>query len=364
MKPELEKHGLAAIKLLIVLMAMAILYFCVIYFLPVLLNVSGFLAVSLLPFILAVVIAILIDPVVDWLETKRRMPRGAAVALTLCLLLLFIVFALVLIISQLMEELSGLYVGLPAYSRDLLNYGLHLFEQAREFFSNNPLPLEAQSALQNNLQRGLTLLSEGVSASINLLFNLLTGLPGFVTIIIIAGLATFFISRDKTAISFLLFSLMPKKLIKPTSAVISDISRALVGFFRAQTILISITAISCIIGLNILGAKYAFTVGILVGLFDLLPILGPGAILVPWAIIEILIGELAFGVKVLVLYALLTGVRQLIEPKILASNIGLHPLATLMALYLGLRFFGVTGIILGPFLIIIVKSLLKSTVKK
>jgi len=238
--------------------------------------------------------------------------------------------------------------------------GLQWVDRLRNYITNNPLPEEAANALRSNLQVIVNGLADLITATTNFLFDLLTGLPGFFTIIIVSALATFFISRDKAHIMSFIYSLTPKRFIRPASIIIGEISTALIGFFRAQTILISITAVLTIIGLYILKVDIALTAGLIVGFFDLLPILGPGTILVPWAVFQLIAGNIKLGAGLFILYGVLVGVRQLIEPKIISQNIGLHPLATLLALYLGLKFIGIWGIIIGPFLVILIKAIIKS----
>ena len=122
---------------------------------------------------------------------------------------------------------------------------------------------------------------------------------------------------------------------------------------KAYSILISITAIITIVGLKILGISYIFTIGILVGILDILPILGPGTLFIPWIIWEIISGDTGFAVSLLVLYVIISVVRQFLEPKIIGDNIGLHPLATLISLYVGLQLGGIVGMIAGPVLLVI-----------
>ena len=360
MNPQLERYIMILVKLGITLLGLVTTFFAIQYVLPMIFSVSGFLAWGFLPFILALVIAILIDPLVDWLVGKKRVNRTTAVAFSLLLVLTVVSVAIIFMVSRLVIELAALYGNLPAYTQYFMNYGVETAEQIRIFLTNNPLPVEAQNVLKNNLQTGLDSLTALVAASTNYLFNLLTGLPGFVTIIIVSAIATFFVSRDKPLITGSIYRFTPKKYVKPLSNIISDISKALIGFFRAQIILISITTLQTIIGLYILGARYALTMGLIVGFVDIVPILGPGAVLVPWAVISILTGSYNFGIGLLILYAIVIGIRQLIEPKIIASSIGIHPLATLIALYLGLKFLGISGIIIGPFLLVLGKAVMKS----
>lgn len=360
MNSEFERYKMILVKIIIVLTALVTVYFLMDFFFPLLLNISSLIIWGFMPFILAIIITILIDPIVDYLDYKRGINRGVAVAGTLLVLFTVLILLVILFISRMVIELTSLYSSLPEYTQQFINYVLNMVEQLRIYFTNNPLPVEANDALKSNLQVVIKGLTDIVTAATNLILNLLKGLPLLVTVIIVSGVATFFFSRDKAVIAKFIYKIIPQKYVRPSSLVIGEISLAIVGFFRAQTILISITGLLTVIGLSILDVDYALSIGIIAGIFDLLPILGPGTVFVPWAITAIIIGKYGFGIALLILYGIIIAIRQLIEPKILSQNIGLHPLATLIALYVGLRFIGVWGIIIGPFLVILIKAILKS----
>lgn len=357
---DFERYKLIFIKILITLALLVTVYFAFSFFFPLMFNISSILIWGLLPFILALVITILIDPIVDYLNLKKGLNRGVAVAVTLLIFFSGIILLVILFVSRMVIELTGLYTSIPDYTQNFINYALNILEQVRNYFTNNPLPAEANDALKSNLQVIIVEITNIVSSITNFLLNLIKGLPLLLTVIIVSAVATFFFSRDKAIIAKFVYKLIPQKFVRPSSIVIGEISLAVVGFFRAQTILISITGLLTVLGLYILKIDYALTLGIIVGIFDLLPILGPGTVLVPWIIVAIIIGKYWLGASLLILYGVLIVTRQLIEPKILSQNIGLHPLATLISLYLGLRFIGVWGIIIGPFLVILIKAIYKS----
>lgn len=359
MNPDLERYTKLILKVAVVLILMLTLYFGATYFLPMAFNLGSFLLKGLLPFILAVVIAILIDPLVDLLEKRAKFSRGLAVVLALVLLFIILMLIMIFVISRLVIELSDLSQQVPNYTYAWYGYLLELIENIRNYLSSNPLPLEAQNALRNSMNTVINTTGGMIAFTINFLFGLLRGLPGFITILIVSALATFFISKDKKYLTQLFYQSIPQKFVKPASMLISHISLALVGFFRAETILISITASLTIAGLYLIGIDYALTIGIIVGILDLLPILGPGALFVPWALMAFISGKFSLGLALLIIYGIVTTIRQLIEPKILSQSIGLNPLATLLSLYLGLKFLGVAGIIIGPFLFIVMKGLIK-----
>lgn len=135
--------------------------------------------------------------------------------------------------------------------------------------------------------------------------------------------------------------------------VLGKLIKAFVGFVKAYSILISITFILTLVAMKILNVQYALTLALIIALADILPVLGPGAIYVPWIIWEFISHHLAMGIALLAAYVIISAVRQFLEPKIVGDNIGLHPLVTLMSLYVGLKLGGVVGMIMGPVCVVI-----------
>jgi len=191
------------------------------------------------------------------------------------------------------------------------------------------------------------------------LLNLLASLPGFFLVLIITIVATWLVSANFPGVKRFIASLFPQRWEKNTQAVSKDLGAAVVGFLRAESILISVTMLISISGLTLLGNKYAVTLGILSGLLDLMPIVGTGMLYVTWALVLILMGSVSEGVKILLLWVVIIVVRQSLEPRIMSRNIGLHPLATLISMYVGLRLLGGWGLIIGPTIVIIYEALRK-----
>ena len=110
-------------------------------------------------------------------------------------------------------------------------------------------------------------------------------------------------------------------------------------------------------GLTLLGVEYALIMAIVISVVDILPILGAGTVLIPWAIFALISSNTPLGVGLLVLYAVTLVARQFIEPKIVGSTLGIHPLATLASVYLGLKFLGFVGIFVGPMVALLLREL-------
>ena len=117
-----------------------------------------------------------------------------------------------------------------------------------------------------------------------------------------------------------------------------------------------LTFIEIFIGLSLLRVNYALLVALLVAIVDIFPILGTGTILIPWAVFALVSGNVGLGSGLLILYGVSLIVRQVLEPKIVGNSIGLHPLATLAAVYLGIKFTGFLGIFIGPIVALCIKG--------
>ena len=101
-----------------------------------------------------------------------------------------------------------------------------------------------------------------------------------------------------------------------------------------------------------------------IGFVDALPILGSGTVMIPWAIICAINGDLNLGISIIVLWIIMSIVRQFLEPKIVSGKIGIHPIFTLIAMYTGFRFIGIWGMIVGPIILIILKNIFSTLIDK
>ena len=129
-------------------------------------------------------------------------------------------------------------------------------------------------------------------------------------------------------------------------------------YLRALFIIFLMTAGVLALGFLLLGVKYAWLLAVFAAFIDALPLFGSGAVLLPYAAVAFLSGDLKLGAGLLVLWGAAALLRQLAEPRIMGKNLGLHPLANLAAVYVGYSFFGVTGVIFLPITVVILKNLL------
>jgi sporulation integral membrane protein YtvI len=319
------------------------------------------------PFIIAIVIAYMINPLVNTFETKVKMPRSLAVFVVLVIAFGVIAGLLTLLIAEIINGSNYLANNVPEHFEKLVTYLEQLFaaqiipfyNQLSNTFAN--LDPSQKETIQTNIEN---FASQVINQGKNVLEGILTSIPKAVawipnaaTVIIFALLATFFISKDWNKLTNKLNTILPKKARESSRTVFVDLKRALFGFIKAQATLISITTVIVLIGLLFLRVEYFITIALIIGLVDILPYLGTGLVFVPWIVYSFFTGDMAFTIGLLVLYIIVIVQRQIMEPKILSSSIGLDPLATLVSLFVGYKLFGFLGLIIGPVTLVVGKTL-------
>lgn len=330
-------------------------------------GLTGFLLVSyaliiyalplFLPFVLALLLAELVEPVVGRLTFRGKVPRSLAVAVVLLVVVGLMGFGLTAAIGRLVHEIQVLLAQLP----ELYRLGEAMVTRFADQVSayNATLPEGIQEVLISNMESLQRLLSEGLGP-VSSTLGYVTSLPMFLVNTLFFLIATFFISRDRRQIGQFLLRLFPSAWREQITQVRLTVWSSAMGFAKAMLLLISMTMTQAVVGLWIIGAPYPVLLGILIGVADILPLLGPGTILTPWAIYAMLTGNVWFGLQLLILYGILTSVRQMLEAKVVGEKMGIHPLAILISFYLGFRFFGAIGFVLGPLLAILLKAMIAS----
>ncbi|MEG9297114.1 sporulation integral membrane protein YtvI [Mangrovibacillus sp. Mu-81] len=324
------------------------------------------------PFVIAVGIALLINPLVNMLETRGKLPRVWAVVLSLFLIAGVFAGLITLLIAEIVSGANYLSEVLPQHVRTLVTFAedfivgqvIPFYHQIAGIFKN--LDAGQQSTILENIETAGSKVAQSAGDFLQNFFQrlpqLISWIPNAASVLIFAALATFFISKDWYTLSAKADRLVPGKAMTSGRTVFIDLKKALFGFIRAQFTLISITAIIVLIGLIILRVDYAITIALVSGLVDILPYLGTGAVFVPWIAYEFIAGDAGLGIGLSVLYLVVVVQRQIMEPKILSSSIGLDPLATLIALFVGFKLIGFLGLIVGPVVLVILSTLKRAGV--
>jgi sporulation integral membrane protein YtvI len=331
-------------------------------------KAAAFLVPLLYPFIIGFIIAYLINKPVDLLQYRARWPRWLAVTGVLTIVIFILLGIISVIIAQVVIEIGNLLDMLPVYISQLSDYIKNfishsvqsgLYNRFTNLYSN--LDESYRSKIQENVSLGMSkIAATGTNLTKSILTgirNFLSSIPNAATVMVISILSAFFLSKDYHKIGRKVRTLVPPDYFRKGMGVAGDLQKALFGFIKAQLTLITITAVIVVIGLLIIGVPYAVSIGLLTGLVDLMPYLGTGAVFVPWIAYGFFTGDFPLVIGLSILYAVVIIQRQIMEPKIVATNVGLDPLLTLVALFAGLKLFGFLGLIIGPVLLVVINAL-------
>lgn len=330
--------------------------------------------IYLYPFIIAIVCAIILHPFVSILENKLKFPRSIATLAVLTIFLCIGTFFIAAIVSELIQGTTFLATKIPTHFQDFVVL-------CKELFYKNVLPLydklaalvhsldtSQQQAINQNLEKLINQFTASGTMMIKMFLlkipETLSFLPSSLTVITVTLFATFLVTKDWHQLQKVKDTNLPFLNTVIVKDVYKHIKSSLLGLLRAQIILIFLTATSIYIGLIILDINYALTIAILAALLDLLPYIGTGVIFVPWIGYSFLMGNYSLTIQLSILYMAIVIVRQILEPKLLSASIGLNPLATLLTMFVGLNLWGVVGLLISPFLLIIWNSCYQAGVFK
>lgn len=342
LRPEIEKYSHIILRVVAYLIIASIALFAL-----------RLVFTFFMPFVVAFLLSLILEPLVKSFQ-RLKLRRGISVFLSVILFLGgFITFS-VFAVTRIVYELIKLYDRLPKYYEGIYNLSAEIIQQVTDLYLQ--LPPEALNITQDVLKTVFEKVTAFLSTTTTVLIDTLTALPSTLIFFIITLIATFFLTKDKYIIKDFIFRQLPETWGTKLTSLKSDLFGALIGFLKAQSIILSITFIESFIGLTFIGVDYAFTLAVIIALVDILPVLGTGGIYVPWAITNFVLGNYRMGIALLVLYGIITVVRYMIEPKIVGQQLGIHPVLTLMSMFAGMKLIGAAGLILGPTTVVAIKA--------
>ncbi len=318
------------------------------------------LSVFYMPFLIAFIIYLVMEPAIKWIMKKTNVTRKMSSIIIFILVSLIILGGLTWLIFTLFSEASNLLQNLNIYIEKAYSIFQKILENAD--FGNLKLPDEIQSILQNSTGDIIKTVSQWIKNFLNGLINVVTAIPNIAIYFSITVIALYFLCVDKIYIIDQIEHHLPKTWVMRVGKHLRELTKTLGGYLKAEATLILVSFIISLIGLYILkiigfAIEFPLLIAIGIGFVDALPILGSGTVMVPWAIICGINGDLRLGIAIIVLLVIMSVVRQFLEPRLVSKNIGVHPLFTLIAMYTGFRFIGIIGMLVGPIILIILKNI-------
>lgn len=329
---------------IITIIALAILHFSFTY---------------LTPFILGFLVAFILKPIISKLKSKFGAHKWIAglVVLLFYMVVGFILFWIFVGIWAGVQNIAGL---IPDFYNDILKpMGNDLFLSLESL--NNTLDPSLNSVMetiQSSINNSFRALFNGISSGLMNMFQLsLAAIPSFLLMLLTAVISSIFFVLDYQEIVNNMINVLPNKTVALLFDIKQYLKTVLGKYIRTYAILMSLTFIELFAGLSLIGIPNALGIAFLVSIVDILPILGTGTVMIPWIIIEVVQGDVNVALMLLVLYVIITVIRNIIEPKIIGDQFGLHPLVALICIYVGAQLFGVVGLFGLPILVTMIKSL-------
>ena len=315
---------------------------------------------ALFPFVVAYIVTVVLLPLVRLLNSKLKINKRI---LSVILVILFygtigviVIWLLVEIAAFATDKIKALPLFFQAQVRPFL---VNLFDEIQQLLYNfDPEIAIDFDTTTNSILSSLGSTVMSVSGTIvGKLTDFAVSVPTFLLNIVIMIVATIFLLVDYDSIG----AFIKRQLADKTNELIHNIGthlgRVLKKYIVSYSIIMLITFIEIFAGLSIIGFKHSALIAVLIAVFDILPVVGSGLVIVPWAIICFIIGDIGAGIGLFILWAVLCVVRQIMEPKIVGDSVGMHPFLTLFAMLAGNFIYGGIGILLLPITIALCQSL-------
>lgn len=312
----------------------------------------------LMPFVIGLIISMAFRKPIDLLSKRFGIKRTFSSIIILILFYACLTLVISLIGARFFQFISSLFNNLPALYKETLQPALSTF--TNQMSDRFPVIKVYLDDFVNNIGQSIFTYLSNISSKV---VTMVTGLAGQVPTLLIKVIFTivssFFFTIDYYKIGNFVLRQFGDKRRNVILILKDNVIGSLGKFVRAYALIISITFIEVSLGFALIGIPNPFLIGLLVAIIDVLPVLGTGAVLLPWSIIAFSMGDTRTGFGMLVLYIFITIVRQILEPKIIGQQIGLHPIVTLILMFVGVQLMGILGLFMLPIIATILVKLNK-----
>ena len=314
-----------------------------------------------MPFLLGWGMAILLDPIVRWVQ-KRIGASRQTVSLVVVLVLLGLVGGGVVLLAfyagrELMDLAKNWGVLFDAFQGALDSLELMF---ARLFAV---VPPELTATLDAAINEVLIWLEDSIPSALKSLGERATdkfmGVPSFVVAAVMFLMGTYFITADYPSICQTAAKNMGEGISRFLTQVRTTALVAFGGYLKAQLLLSFGVFCILLLGFLVTGQQYALLLALGLAVLDFIPLLGAGTAMVPWAIVALLTRDYKNAIVIMVIWGIIAVYRRVAEPKIVGDQTGLSPVLSLFSIYIGMKLGGVVGMILGPILLLVVLNLVR-----
>ena len=311
-----------------------------------------------LPFIISFFVVSLVRPLIKKICKKTSVSSFFVTMFILFLFMILIITGIFFALGAIVEQIGNIFESIAENLSQETNYVTSLFELIAKI--EEKIPFISSFTNESIFSLVTNMISEGVkSLSINLtsqIAGVITAFPQIMVTVIVMFLSLFYFAKDYDKIGKSIVSYLPKSMAKKAPIIKNDIVLVVSKYIKSYMLLLLLTFSVLFSGFLILRIDNSFVLAIIISIVDILPILGVGTVLIPWAIILIIGGHTKLAIGILVLFIINYIVRQYAEPKIVSTQMNVHPLITLLAMYAGLKLAGILGLIFAPLIAFVVKT--------
>jgi sporulation integral membrane protein YtvI len=302
-----------------------------------------------MPFVIGWIVAMIANPLVHLLEKRVKIVRKHSSAIIIVTVIALVIGAAYLILSLLIKESIQFVNDLPIIVKQV---GAE-FTEVMQYIQrvSGTLPTNIQTMLDKVILGIGNYVNEFVDnlepPTVSTAGNFAKNIAGAFLKIIVTILSAYFFIASKDDMTAGLKKHLPSSVFTYWNLIFNNFKSAFGGYFRAQFKIMLLLTVIMFAGFEILQVGYSFVIAIGIAFLDLLPVFGTGAILWPWALIDMVTGNYFRAIGLVVIYLICQILKQLLQPKMVGDSIGLHPLATLIFMFVGYQTYGVFGLIIG-----------------
>lgn len=317
-----------------------------------------------LPFVLAICIAVILKNPTRYLKNRFRLSHSLASLITTSIFFLVIIVFLFFIITSLTSEITQLTRILSTYAASRSGDLYQLFDKLQNHFDK--LDPYIVSNIKDSLVSSISTITK-TTANLGMLvvttiLKLASSIPYVLMVIVFTLIATYFFTKDLSKSSSEIINSLFYGKADQVIEIYTHTKKMLLGYIKSYALIIFITFLVTFIGFFISGVNYSLVLSILSAIFDMLPILGMALVYIPVIFIFFINGEIIRACIVLIFFAIVMITRQIIEPKLVSSNLGLHPVSVIAAIFIGLKANGISGMLFCMFLVVFYNILKKVNV--
>lgn len=325
-----------------------VVYFCIL--IAIVFALLKYAVPLFLPFVIAFALSFMINPLID--KISKKLPKKHKKFMAFFIMLLFYVLITVILILIIM--------GIFSLSKYLIAYisETDLIDNIHRNYNDiiNTISVYLSGDIAKELSSFVSSLSESIQKLLLAISSKLgswiagatKSVPAFFVAFIFTILLSFFVTMQYSEVTEFIKRQAPNKLLKIADELKDILKTTVLKYIRAMLMIMLITGIELFIGFEIIGIENGLLIAIGIAVMDAIPVLGTGLVMIPWIIFKFIQSDFHMGISLLILYGIVTVIRNIIEPKIVGDNLGINPIVSVVSIYIGFKTMGVFGMIIMP----------------